>query len=212
MKKNVNAVFKTPFSMRYWKIASMEASVLRNLVLISLFIAMAIVLEGIGTYFEFFGRKVYLSFLPISLAGMLFGPVVGLASGAIIDILGFFVFPSGYPFYFGYTLSAVLGAFTYAIFLYRSEVTLSRIFLAKFSVNLFINVGLGSLWMLNLGIGTGTYWGNVVLGLIKNGILLPIEVLLMVVLLRAMIPISKQFGLISEDIPDHIKLFQSKQK
>ncbi len=48
-----------------------------------------------------------LGYLPILLAGLLFGPVYGAIAGIIQDLLGFFLFQSG-VFHLGYTLNAML--------------------------------------------------------------------------------------------------------
>lgn len=46
---------------------------------------------------------------------MLFGPVVGGIMGGIGDILKFLIKPTG-PYFFGYTLNAMLGPVIYGIF------------------------------------------------------------------------------------------------
>lgn len=48
-----------------------------------------------------------LGYLPIILAGLLFGPVYGAIAGIVQDLLGFFLFQSG-VFHLGYTLNAML--------------------------------------------------------------------------------------------------------
>ena len=51
---------------------------------------------------------------------MLFGPVVGGIMGGIGDILKFLIKPTG-PYFFGYTLNAMLGPVIYGIFLLSSS-------------------------------------------------------------------------------------------
>jgi ECF transporter S component (folate family) len=141
---------------------------------------------------------------------MLFGPVAALVFGFIADILGFLVISPG-TFFPGYTLSAMLGAFIYSIFLYRTRITVLKIFLAKLTVNVFVNSILGSLWLhimlYNPEIeNSKTFIVYLTGGFLKNMILLPFEVVLLVIMFKRIIPISKSFNLISDDVSNEIKL------
>ncbi|HHU55071.1 MAG TPA: folate family ECF transporter S component [Acholeplasmataceae bacterium] len=203
----IDTIFKTPFTKLYWHLASKELKKTRSIILVSILIALSIVFETFGKMFPFkpFGRDIYLSFIPLSLIGMLFGPLVGILSGAISDILGFFIFNAGYPFFPGYTLSAMLSLLIYSIFFYRTKITVFKIFLAKFLVNFLINVLLGSLWM-SLIIDKA-FIVLLVGGALKNAILLPFEVLALYYVFLNLIPILKGFNLISLNIPNKITLF-----
>ena len=208
MKNNRELLFKSPFSVLYWKTASKELQVIESIVLTSILIGLSLVLETLGKSIPiyFFDRQVMFVFLPQSLISMLFGPIVGLFSGAIIDILGFFIFNSGFVFFPGYTISSMLSSLIFSLFLYRSRVTVLRLASAKFLVNMFINVLLGSVWMAIL-----TSWNQfsllMISGLIKNLSLLPLEVFLLYYLYKKLIPIMKKFFLISTEIPDEVTLF-----
>ncbi|MFA5542808.1 MAG: folate family ECF transporter S component, partial [Bacilli bacterium] len=114
-------------------------------------------------------------------------------------------------FFPGYTLSAMLGAFIYSIFLYRTRITVLKIFLAKLTVNVFVNSILGSLWLhimlYNPEIeNSKTFIVYLTGGFLKNMILLPFEVVLLVIMFKRIIPISKSFNLISDDVSNEIKL------
>lgn len=207
-QKRSNAVFKTPFSKAYWKEAWNELSSTRSIVMASILAAMAIILEVLGKmfYLELFGRQVLFSFIPLVISGFLFGPVVAIFVGAITDVLGFFLFTQGYAFFPGYVLSAILGCVIYSLFLYRTRVSLLRIFLAKFMVNFFINALLGSYWMSLLGFTSKTFWVLFTAGIIKNLILLPFEVAILYFVLKKLLPISIAQGYVSEDVDEDIKL------
>ncbi|MEG2814519.1 MAG: hypothetical protein RSA79_07940, partial [Oscillospiraceae bacterium] len=84
--------------------------------------------------------------------------------------------------------------FVYALFLYRSKITILRIVLCKITVNFFINVALNSLWD-SMIMGKG-YLALVFGRLAKNAIMLPIEVLLIVIFFSCMVPILKKQKLI----------------
>lgn len=202
-------IYKHPFSMNYWKDAASEFSKTKTIALAAIFIAMTIVLETIGNLFPytFLDRKVMFAFIPVAISAMLFGPLVGLTTGFIADILGFFVSSAIAPmtFFPGYTISAMLSAFIYSLFLYRTNISLFKIISAKFIVNFFVNAFLGAIW-LTIMYGKKTFWLYFSGGLIKNLVLLPLEVLILLYLLQRLIPISKSFGLLDYNINDNINI------
>ena len=75
--------------------------------------AVAAMLIAIGVILGFFSVqltefiRIGFSGIPNELASMLFGPVVGGIMGGIGDILKFLIKPTG-PYFFGYTLNAML--------------------------------------------------------------------------------------------------------
>lgn len=186
-------LFATPFSKEYWQTAAKDAKKLRNLMLSALFIALRIIIasiyipvgENLNIYFGFFIN---------ALGSMIYGPVLGLGSGFVCDILEFMLHPSPYGFFFGYTITAMLGSFFYGIFLYRTRITMVKIFSCKLCVNVFINIGLGAFWN-SLLLSKG-YLYFLVKSIAKNLIMLPIETVLLVLFLQAMIPIATRAGLI----------------
>ena len=95
-----------------------------------------------------------------------------------------FVHPSG-PYFPGYALTTMLGTMVYALFLYRTKVTIWRIFLAKLCNNV-INVFLGSLWSTILY--SKGYFYYVGTRVVTNGIMLPIQTVMLTVLFAALIP------------------------
>lgn len=120
----------------------------QQLVIISLLVTLNIVLQGPFLKFDFAGVTQFgFSFIPSALTGVIFGPMAGFITGALADIISFFVFPSGYPFFIGYTLSSAIGPMIYGLFLYGKKLTLPRIFGAVLFITLFVNLGLGTLWV-----------------------------------------------------------------
>ncbi len=57
--------------------------------------------------------------LCIAVGGYFFGPVVGAVIGALIDVVGYFVHPTG-PFFPGFTISNALIGTIYGLFYGRS--------------------------------------------------------------------------------------------
>lgn len=191
------------FSFKYWQAAAAEFKSLRSITFAALVIALSIV---IGSLFIPVGEslRIKFSFLVISVGAMIYGPVVATVAGAASDVVGYLMFPSG-VFFPGYTLSAMLGAFIYGLFLYRTRITVLKILLAKFLVNFVVNVGLGSLWSaMMFGKGYIYYFAK---SIIKNTLMLPIEVIMLVVLLQLLLPILMRLKLVPEQESKRIKLF-----
>ena len=87
----------------------------------------------------------------------------------------------------------MLGSLFFALFLYRAKLSVLRIFFCKLSINLLINVGLGSLWSAIL-YGKG-YLFYLARSLGKNLLLLVPEVVLIVLFFRMTLPILEATGL-----------------
>ncbi|MBS4761904.1 folate family ECF transporter S component [Carnobacteriaceae bacterium zg-ZUI252] len=120
----------------------------KQLVFAALLVTLNVILQGPLFKFDFGGIvQVGWSFIPSALIGVVFGPVFGFIAGALADVISFFLFPSGYPFFIGYTLSSALGPMLYGLFLYRRKITIPRIFLSVLFITIFVNLGLGTLWV-----------------------------------------------------------------
>ena len=193
MYKNPESLaLASPFSRSYWRTALRELQNLRMLTLAAIVVALRIVLSGL--YIPLGDNlNIFFGYLINSLGSAIYGPVVALLSGFATDVLGYFVHPTG-PFFPGYVLSTMLGSFFYALFFYRARVTALRVVLAKLSVNLLVNVGLGALWSA-IQFSKGYYY-YLVKSLAKNIGLLPVEALLLWLFLRAMAPICAKNGLL----------------
>ena len=130
--------------------------------------------------------------------------MAGLVSGAVTDIVSFLLNSKGYAFFPGYTLSAMLGMFVFGIFLYKKRITIIRLFAAKFCINYLVNAALGSVWSaMMMSKGYIYYLGQ---SLIKNTILLPIEVTILVLLFNLLIPLLERKNFIIKQDPLPIKL------
>ncbi|MGN0974743.1 MAG: folate family ECF transporter S component [Gemmiger sp.] len=171
------------FSAAYWRAARSELKNVRVLAFAGLVCAMAIVLECFPIYILGTSLKIYFSFLAVGLGCACYGPVVGMLAGACIDTLGFLINSYGEPYFPGYLITAVLSGLIYGLMLYRRKPTVLRIIATRILINYGSNVLLGSVWKAML-YGKGYYY-YFTTGLAKNTVMLPIEVVLMVVVLRA---------------------------
>ena len=85
----------------------------------ALLIALEIVLNRFAS-FQVLGLKFGLSFIPMALAGMLFGPAWAAVCYGISDVIGALVFPMG-AYFPGFTISVVLMGIVYGIFFYKKD-------------------------------------------------------------------------------------------
>lgn len=139
--------------------------------------------------------RVYFGYFTNSMCCMVCGPVMALIFGFVRDILGFLANSSG-GFFFGYTLSAMLGSLVYALFFYRARITVVRILCCKLIINVCVNILLGSLWSAILF--SKGYYFYMVSSTVKNLMLLPVEVILLVLFYQVTLPILVKMKWIPE--------------
>lgn len=180
MKKYAVPHFSSPFSKGYLKSAASHLGNVRSMVTAALLCAVAIVLERFNLHLSD-SLQVSLSFIPIMLCSALTGPLFAIPCGIIVDVIGFVI--GGYAFMPGYTLTAVLTAMSYALFLYGSRMSLMRLAMSKLFVNVFINTVLGSVWRVYY-YGHPFFFAAATSGM-KNLLLFPAEVLVISVFFGA---------------------------
>lgn len=170
----------------------------RLVVFAALMIAMARALSLVPGI-PIFHTKLTFGFLARALCALVCGPALGLLYGFAEDILGFILQPSG-EFFFGYTLSTMLGVLIYAVCFYRRRITVVNIVLANVLVNLLVNVVLGSVWnVMTRGAG---YWGWFWPSLLKNlGTIIP-KAILLYILFNSILPILQRIGVLPGDGTD----------
>lgn len=164
------------FSADYWRAARAEFRNVRVLAFSGLVCAMAIVLQSMPIFLLGPTLKIYFSFLVVSLGCMCYGPLVGMMVGGVIDSVGFLLSSFGEPYFPGYLITSMLSGLLYGLMLYRRNPTIPRIIVTRLIINYGSNVLLGSVWKSML-YGKG-YLYYATSGLVKNTIMLPIEVFL----------------------------------
>ncbi len=135
-------------------------------------------------------------FLSLAAVGALFGPVVAAVSGAIIDIGSFLIRPTG-TFFPGFTLSSALSGVVFGFFLHDKNGIASgfiRIVTAVVFNTVFINLLLNSLW-LSMLYGKGGVIAVMSARLIKEVVLIPINIILVAAVLKPMEIIQKRSGI-----------------
>ena len=202
-------LYKTPFSWAYWKDAAADSKKLRTLVFSALMVAACVALGRIPSIVVGAGgAKVSWGFLGRALCALVGGPVNALVFGFVEDTVGYFMNPDGgyNPFYI---FTTMLGVFTYAMFLYRAEETVLRVFLAKLVTNVenvFLQ-SLGSyLWYSSKG-----YWALVVERAVKNAVMLPVQTIMLAALFAAMLPILHRMGFLPNQA-SKLRLWKPREK
>lgn len=175
-----------------WKTSAQHLRDVRYLALMAAFIAMKIMLSS--AYIPLSeSLHIGISFTVVCIEASIIGPVSGMVSGFITDLLSFMIFPNG-PFFPGYTLTAMLGELVYALFLYNRPITILRIAGAKVVNNYVVNVLIGCLWS-NMIYGKG-YIYYFMKSIVKNTLMLPVEIILLVLLFNLLGQTLKKRNLI----------------
>lgn len=94
-------------------------STTHQLVLMAMLVAVQVILSRFLSI-NLWNLKIGFAFVPIALAGMLLGPMGAGLTGAVADIIGASLFPSG-TFFPGFILTAFITAFGYGFFLHKKQ-------------------------------------------------------------------------------------------
>ena len=118
--------------------------------------------------------KIGFAFVPLSVIGMLYGPLYGGIAGALCDFIGAILFPIG-AYFPGYTLTAALSGATYGAFLQKDGAkNITKVILACTIVNIAWRLGVNTYWT-TLFTGKG-YLALLPARMMKNILMIPIEV------------------------------------
>lgn len=190
--------FYSPFEKGYWRCAASEFGNPRTIVVAAMITALRIVIQGVSIPIIPNVLYISLGFFANALGSMIYGPLVGLVSGAISDTVGAFLFPQG-DYFFPYIITAMVSSFVFGLFLYRAKLSATRIMTARFSVVLICNIFLTPIiirwYYAYFGIEK-VYKFFTLARTIKNAALFPAETLLLSVFLFAMAPAASRMKLI----------------
>lgn len=193
-------IYRTPFSLAYWRDAAAQLFDVRILCAAAILIAMRVALKSVWIPV---GPELNITvgFFVNALGASIFGPVVAIVAAAISDTLGCILFPQG-TYFFPFIFVEIAGSLAFALFLWRAKLSATRIMLSRFAVvtvcNFILNPSI-MLWYyawLNNG---GTYAFITVPRVVKNLALFPAEALLLVIFLGALVPILAKLRLIPKE-------------
>ena len=109
-------------------------------------IALEIVLERFAS-FKALGLKFGISFVPMVLCAMLYGPWLTAACYAVADLIGALLFPFG-AYFPGFTLTCALIGICYGFFFYKKEkLNWLSVIAAPLIVCGLLGLGLNTFWM-----------------------------------------------------------------
>ena len=196
MRKNEKApeLFPHPFSGAYWKTAAGELKNVRVLVFAAMMIALRVALKPVSIPIAA-DLRVNAAFLVNAYGAMIMGPVVAILAAAVTDTLGCILFPTG-TYFFPFILTEIAGSLLFALFLYRARVSVRRVVLSRFCIDFFVNVVLTTPIM--------ALYYRMILGknytlfhlprILKNIVMFPVESVVLVFFLRALIPPTSRVG------------------
>ncbi len=142
----------------------------RNIVYFAVLVALEIVLNrflSINTPVV----KIGFAFVPIAIAGMIFGPIPAAIVAALADLLGAILFPNG-TIFLGITLTAFLKGLSWGLFLHKKQ-TVATIVPAVLVDQLVLSYVLNSFW-LSILMGT-PYTSLLATRIVQTAILIPVE-------------------------------------
>lgn len=207
-------LYKTPFSRAYWVDAAAELKDTKTLVIAALMIALRVSMKW--TVIPLAPNLNINVGAPLvnAMGAMIFGPVVAALAACVSDLLGFMLFPQGGTYFLPYMFVEVAGSVLFALFFYRAKVTTTRVILARFSMDLLVNICLNSLvsmWYYQVVMGR-SYVAMILPAVIKNLCLFPIEAFLLTLFLGVVTPITRKLKLTYGSEEDEKKLkFDKKQ-
>lgn len=189
------------FSKGYWKAAAKNFSDIKIITFAAVIIALRVAVKFLTIPVSFgveFSFDCYIN----SLGALVYGPLMGLAVGAVSDTLGCILHPSG-PYFFPFIFVEMSSSFIFALFLWKREITSPRVLLSKFTVNFFCNIILTSLIMkpyMRIFYGSGYSFINAT-RIAKSLVLFPMEAMFITIILGALIPPLKALKLLDSNQP-----------
>ena len=185
------------FSSQYWKEAAKQFANTKMVALAAVLVALRVLTQAFLYIPLGENLGIYLDFLFSAVGSAVYGPLVGFASGFFSDILSSLLFPKG-TFFPLFALTEMTGSFLFGLFLWKREITATKLILSKFVYTVVCNLVMMPFIMIlyyNF-LGDSKGYAFVTLPrLVKNIALLPIEAFLLVLFFSAVLPGLKQLHL-----------------
>ncbi len=188
------------FTAAYWRRAAAEFRDPKVLVFAALMIALRVIFKAVSIPIAA-DLRINTAFLVNAFGAMVFGPVVAAVSAAVTDTLGCILFPTG-PYFFPFIFIEIAGSVIFALFLYRTRITVAKVILSRFCIDFFVNIVLNTpIMMLYYDVMLGKYYAPLdLLRIVKNLALFPLESVVLAVFLRATVPPLKRLGYVVSDV------------
>ncbi len=201
-------LYRHPFHKSFFKNSMNAFKKVRSLVLMAVLLSLVLVCKFIPIPSGFGELGLGFSYLFLSTASMIFGPIPSLLIGATSDILGYIIRPDG-EFFIGYTIQAMVACFTYAMCFHKTYITFTRCLIARVIVNFLCNVIIGSISRaIMFGLGYDAFMTYVLtISLPKNIIYLLPQSLLLFFVLKALANPLYHLNLIDERVSSNFSFF-----
>lgn len=199
-KKRDRQLFDSPFHVSFWKLAAKEFSYIEMIAVAAMFIALRIAVKSLTIPLTA-GLKFSFDFLVNSVGSMIYGPLVGLAVGAVSDTVGYLLFPSG-VYFFPFIFVEMSSSFLFGLFFYRARLTQTRIILSRLTVTVFCNLLLTPAlmkWEMALGIYPKPYRFFVLSRVIKNICEFPFQSVILIFWLGSISAVTRRMELTFAD-------------
>lgn len=120
--------------------------------------------------------RIELGAVALAMSAIFLGPSLAVICAIISDVIGFWIVPSGYPFFAGYTFNYAVAALIFALFLSGNKYSLKNAVIAFCIEGLIIEIGFTAIWQSML---LGKAWQIILYGrIIKALIFTPIYILI----------------------------------
>lgn len=167
----------------------------KKIILSALLLAMTIVLARFLSFNVWF-LSIGFSFVPMALAGMWLGPKYSAIICCLADLIGALLFPFG-TFFIGFTISAICKGLIYGFVLYKNGEALGnkeliiRLIIACMTVILIVNILMDASWLMIMY--NKAFFAVLSLRIVPQLIMLPVQVITLFVLTKALAPITKKY-------------------
>ncbi|MBO4885976.1 MAG: folate family ECF transporter S component [Clostridia bacterium] len=161
----------------------------RSLVMAGMLLAVQVALGMVAAIPVGPNIRISFGYLALSSTGALLGPAVAPVNGALADLLGCLIHPTG-PYFPGFTVTGVVSGLIYGLMLYRRDISLKRLLITKLLIDVVCNLLLNTLW-LNMLYGKA-FFALLPSRALKNLIQYPVDVLLLYPVMRKIIPMARR--------------------
>lgn len=179
MKKKLSSYILEPFELLKKP---------KHLAKCAMLLALSILSAYLMSFYPANYIKISFSFLFIAVAGMQYGPFIAAAIAAISDVICFITHPTG-QYIPLITLTTALSGFIVGLFLYKNKTQIWRIIVSRAIIIIFISTIIDT-YILSL-IFERMYFVFLLQRSVKNAIAFPIEIALLVGILKIVKKIDK---------------------
>lgn len=192
---------KSILSVAYWRDAAMQLGDLRMLCIAAVFVALRVAMKSL--YIPVGENiNVYFGYLINALGGMIYGPAVAAVAAAASDTIGALVAQSAQgPYFFPFIFVEIAGSVIYSVFLWKRQISATRIILSKFFVTFVCNILINPavmIWYYNFLNNGKSYKFITIPRVVKNVATFPLESLFLCIFMSAILPVIVRMGLASK--------------